>query len=91
MLVAILEITVWERRGCDQDVSEVMMGRHGVWSQSKPRAASAEGPSLAKVRGSGRMPRHSQGPPPGTEQRGKEVKLLIVKANRLNTFQLTVH
>lgn len=75
MLVAILEITGgWgggDGVGYDQDF-QVMMGWRGVWSQSKPRAAPAEGSPLAKVRSSGRTPRHSQGPPPVAEQRGKK-------------------
>lgn len=68
-----------------------MTGCYGVWSQSKPRAEPAEGPPSATVRGSGRTPRHSQGPPPGAERRGTEVKLLIFKANTLKSLQLTVH
>lgn len=48
------------------------MGWRGVWSRSTPRGAPAEGPPLARVRGSDRMHRHSQGPPPGAEQGGTE-------------------
>lgn len=68
----------------------VMMGWHGVWSQSEPRATPAGGPSLAKARDSGRTPLHSQCYwSPGAKQGAKEGKLLFVKTNR-NTFQLNV-
>lgn len=57
----------------------VMMGWHGVWSQSEPRATPAGGPSLAKGTDSGWMPLHSQFYwTPGAEQGAKEVKLLFV-------------
>lgn len=72
MLVAIWEITEGGREGVIRMFSEVMMGWRGVWSRSTPRGAPAEGPPLARARGSDRMHRHSQGPPPGAEQGGKE-------------------
>lgn len=52
---------------------------HDVWNQSKPRGAPAEGPPLAKVRGSCRTLRHSQGPAPGGERGGEEK--LVFTAN----------
>lgn len=100
MLVTILEITKEEKEretereggGGGEEVwsrgSEVMTERPDVWNQSKPRGAPAEGLPLAKVRSSGRMPHHSQGPP-GAEQGGKQAKLEMVKTDTQNPHPRT--
>lgn len=67
----------------------VMMGWRGFWSWSQPRAASAEGPALARARDSGWMPHHSQGPPPSAAQGGAEAKL-VFKTNTINIFPAVI-